>query len=151
MRKTNNQNYLNKHSAWTSVHRPREVIDPSLFPILSRNSGYHPRAVTIPVLITIRICRSSPLPVNFCVASQCPHFPCNRNDKTQSLCKTHTGCLAIHVQPSLLFGHSQCPSVTLLESYRACLWCIDGEQVNAPCSCPSGQLLVVTYPDTCSV
>ena len=27
------------------------------------------------------------------------HFPCTGNAKTHSLCKTHTVCLALHVQP----------------------------------------------------
>ena len=48
-----------------------------------------------------------------------PHFPYTRNAKTQSLCKTNSGCRALRI--SRLAVHSQCPSVTLLESYRACL------------------------------
>ena len=57
------------------------------------------------------------------------HFPCTGNAKTHSLCKTHTVCLALHVQP-----HACCawpmPVSDSPGSYRACLHDIVGGYVS---------------------
>src|SRR5210317_958766 len=93
--------------------------------------------------------RSFPLPISFCVASQCPTFPV-------LVTLRHKACVRLiqaaqHCMCSHLAAHSQCPSVALLESYRACLWGIVGVHVSDPLDCTKGQLSVVTYPVTQSV
>ena len=103
-----------------------------------------------PHLVDTCICsRSFPLPVSFCAASQCLQSPCTSNAKTQAsvrLIQTpSTACVA------MLAVHSQCLSVTLLESYRTCLWCIVGGNVSDPLDWCKGQLSVVTYPVAQSV
>ena len=80
-----------------------------------------------------------------------PRIPCTSNNETQNFCKPHTCRLAMHVWFFFLAVHCQCPSVTLLKPYRACLSGIAGENVSEPLDCHDQQLSEVTYPVTQSV
>ncbi len=63
--------------------------------------------------------------IDFLISHSSTHFPYTRNDKTQGLCKTHTGCSALCLKATfcaLPIPVSESPRVIQGMSVRHCRW-----------------------------
>ena len=63
--------------------------------------------------------------IDFLISHSSTHFPYTRNDKTQGLRKTHTGCSALWLKPrycASLMPVSESPRIIQGMSVRHCRW-----------------------------